>query len=81
MPHFMALPQGWATWKLVRAKPSGEMSTPEPPPCPPAAKIASTAGLALAMTAIRCDSACSTAGSGGCRAAAGTPRCRIRRTA
>ena len=40
------------------------MSTPEPPPCPPGAKTATTAGLALAMTAMRCDSARSTASGG-----------------
>ena len=39
------------------------MSTPEPPPCPPGAKTATTAGRTFSMAAMRSVSICITFGS------------------
>ncbi len=47
MPHFIQLPAPAVTWKFVSAKPSGEITTPEPPSLPLLAKIASVAARGL----------------------------------
>src|SRR5713226_780378 len=44
------------------------MRTPEPPPCPPGPKMATTEGRAFSMAAIRFASAVLTAGSTSCAA-------------
>ena len=46
MPHCMYVPAGLTTWKFESAKPSGVITTPDPPPFPPGSNTATAVFIA-----------------------------------